>query len=122
MDGLNRIGDHIPKGTSQFKLTILVKGSMGNTEDKRNTEGMHSMEAINDYMKQRYMISPNLLKATLSGLEGRPIPSNRQQAADNIEATLAMVNLLNGVKIIGQIESTHLAMLESRCIMTGMRR
>ena len=122
MDGLNRIGDHLAKGISQFKLTILVKGSMGNTEDKRNEEGMHSMEAINDYMKQRYMISPNLLKATLSGLEGRPIPSNRQQAADNIEATLAMVNLLNGVKIIGQIESTHLAMLESRCIMTGMRR
>ena len=33
-----------------------------------------------------------------------------------------MANLLNEVKIIGQIESTHLAMLESRCIMTGIRR
>ena len=29
------------------------------------------MEAINNYMKQRYMTSPKLLKATLSGLEER---------------------------------------------------
>ena len=105
MDGLNRIEDYLPKWTSQFKLTILVKGSIGNTEDKRNTEGMHTMEAINNYMKQRYMTSPNLLKATLSGLEERPIPNNRQQAADNIQETLAMANLLIGVKLIDQIES-----------------
>ena len=41
MDGLTRIGDYLPNGTSQFKLTILEKGSIGNAEDKRNTEGMH---------------------------------------------------------------------------------
>ena len=108
--------------TSQFKLTVLVKGSIVNAEDKRNTEGMHTMEAINDYMRQRYMTSPYLLKATLSGLEGKAIPKTRHQAADNIEATIAMASLLVGVKLIDQIESAHLAMLESRCIMAGMRR
>ena len=73
MDGITRIGDYLPKGTSQFKHTILIKGIIANAEDK-NTEGMHTMEAINDYMRQRYMTSPYLLKATLSGLEGRMIP------------------------------------------------
>ena len=73
MDGLSRIGDYLPKNTSQFKLTVLIKGSIANSEDKRNTEGMHTMEAINDYMWQRYMTSPYLLKATLSGLEGKVI-------------------------------------------------
>ena len=67
------------------------------------------------------MPSPYLLKATLSGLEGKMIPKTRQQAADNIEATIAMASLLVGVKLIDQIESAHLAMLESRCIMAGMR-
>ena len=61
------------------------------------------MEAINDYMRQRYMTSPYLLKATLSGLEGRMIPKTRQQTADNIEATIAMANLLVGVQLIDQI-------------------
>ena len=60
MDGLSRIGDYLPKGTSQFKVTVLVKGSIANAEDKRNTECMHTMEAINDYMRQRYMTSPYL--------------------------------------------------------------
>ena len=73
MDGLSRIGDYLPKNTSQFKLTVLVKGSIVNHEDKRNTEGMHTMAAIIDYMKQRYMTSPYLLKATLSGLDGKGI-------------------------------------------------
>ena len=54
MDGLTRIGDYLPKGTSQFKLTILVKGSIWNAEEKRNTEGMHTMEASKDYMRQRH--------------------------------------------------------------------
>ena len=82
---------------------------------------MHTMDAINDYMRQRYMTSPYLLKATLSGREGKMIPKTRQKAADNIEATIAMASLLVGVKLIDQIESAHLAMLESRCIMAGMR-
>ena len=51
MDGLSRIGNFIPKGTSEFKLTVLVKGSIENEEDKRNTEGMHTMDAIHDYMR-----------------------------------------------------------------------
>ena len=80
------------------------------------------MAAINDYMKQRYMTSPYLRKAILSGLEGKVIPKTRQQAADNIEATIAMASLLVGVKIIDQIERAQVAMLESRCIMAGMRR
>ena len=33
MDGITRIGDYLPKGTSQFKLTILIKGSIANAED-----------------------------------------------------------------------------------------
>ena len=71
MDRLSRIGDYLPKNTSQFKLTVFVKGSIANTEDKRNTEGMHTMDAINNYMRQRYMTSH-----------------------DNIEATIAMASLL----------------------------
>ena len=31
-----------------------------------------------------------------------------------------MANLLEGVKLMDQIEISHLAMLESRCIMAGM--
>ena len=50
------------------------------------------------------------------------IPKTRQQAADNIEATIPIASLLVGVKLIDKIESAHLAMLESRCIMAGMRR
>jgi hypothetical protein len=61
MDGLSRIGDYLPKGTSQFKLTILVKGSIRNAEDKRKAEGMHTMEAINDYKRQRYMTGVKLI-------------------------------------------------------------
>ena len=49
-------------------------------------------------------------------------PKTRQQAAVNIKATMAMASLLVGVKLIDQIESAHLAILESRCIMAGMRR
>ena len=122
MDGLSQIGNFIPKGTSEFKLTVLVKGSIENEEDTRNTEGMHTMDAIHDYMRQRYMTSPYLLKATLSGLESKKIPKTKQQAADNIEATITMANLLVGVKLIDSLDNTHLAMLESRCIMSGMRR
>ena len=58
MDGLSRIGNFIPKGTTEFKLTALVKGSIKNEDDKRNTEGMHTMDAIHDYMRLRYMTSP----------------------------------------------------------------
>ena len=71
MEGLDWIGDYLPNNTSQFKLTVLFKGIIADAEDMRNIEGMHTMGAINDCMRQRYMTSPYLLKATLSGLEGK---------------------------------------------------
>ena len=90
MDGLKRLSELVPKGTSNYKIATLVRGSIENAEDKRNTQGMTVTEDIVAYVNQRYMNSPNLLNATLSDIREKKVPRNHQQAADNIASTITM--------------------------------
>ena len=49
-------------------------------------------------------------------------PRSYQQAADNIAMTITLGKLLENVGIIGQVELSQLAMLETKCILPGTRR
>ena len=68
------------------------------------------------------MNSPNLLSATLSELSVKKMPRTYQQAADNIATTITMGRLLENVGMLGQVELSQLAMLESKCILPGTRK
>ena len=122
IDGLKKLGELVPKGTSNYKIAMLVRGSIENAEDKKNTQGMTLMEDIILYVNQRYMNSPNLLNATLWDIKERRLPRNYQQAVENIAATMTMGRLLDNVHILVNVELTQLAMLEAKCILKGTRR
>ena len=40
LDALNKVFEDIPVGTSDYKLAMVVRNSIANPEDKRNTQGM----------------------------------------------------------------------------------
>ena len=122
IDGLKKLSELVPKGTSNYKIAMLVRGSIENAEDKKNTQGMNLMEDSISYVNQRYIDSPNLLNATLSDIRERRSPKNYQQAVENISATMTMGRLLENVHILRNVENSQLAMLESKCIMMGTRR
>ena len=114
IDGLKKLGELVPRGTSNYKIAMLVRGSIDNAEDKKNTQGMTLMEDIIAYVNQSYMNSPNLLNATLYDIKERRLPRNYQQAVENIGATMTMGRLLDNVHILANVELSQLAMLESR--------
>ena len=121
LDGLKKLSELVPRGTSNYKIAMLVRGSIENAEDKKNTQGMNLMEDIIAYVNQRYINSPNLLNATLYDIKERRPPRNYQQAVENIAATMTMGRLLDNVHILANVELSQLAMLEFRCIMLGTR-
>jgi hypothetical protein len=75
LEGLKKLGELVPRGTSNYKIAMLVRGSIDNAEDKKNTQGMTLMEDIIAYVNQRYMNSPNLLNATLWDIKERRLPT-----------------------------------------------
>ena len=99
-----------------------MRNSIANAADKRNTNGMTVVADITQYMEQRYMRSPSLLNSSLLDIRERKAPRSYQEAADNISATIAIGRILASLEIQESLEITHLAMLESRCIMSGTRR
>ena len=109
-------------GTSDYKLAMVMRNSIVNAEDKRNTNGMTVVADITQYMEQRYMRSPSLLNSSLLDIRERKAPRSYQEAADNISATISIGRILASLEIQESLEITHLAMLESRCIMMGTRR
>ena len=69
---------------------MVVRNSIANPEDKRNTMGMTVVADITRYMDQRYMKSPSLLNSTLLDIKERKAPKSYQEAADNISATISL--------------------------------
>ena len=122
MDGITKVSLNMPKTTSDYRLAMLIRGSIANEHDKKNTQSMTSVREITCYLEQKYMNSPNLLSATLSNLKGRKMPKSYQQAADNIATTITMGKLLENVGMLAQVELSQLAMLESKCILPGTRK
>ena len=122
LDSINKVFDDAPPGTSDYKLAMVMRNSILNPEDKRNTNGMTVVTDITQYMEQRYMRSPSLLNSSLLDIRERKAPRSYQEAADNISATISIGRILASLEIQDSLEISHLAMLESRCIMLGTRR
>ena len=40
LDALNKVFDDVPDGTSDYKMTMVIRNSIAKPEDKRNTQGM----------------------------------------------------------------------------------
>ena len=117
LDAINKVFDDAPTGTSDYKLAMVMRNSIANAEDKRNTNGMTVVADITQYMEQRYMRSPSLLNSSLLDIRERKAPKSYQEAADNISATISIGRILASLEIQESLEITHLAMLETRCIM-----
>ena len=99
--------------SSDYKLAIVMKNSIANAEDKRNTNGMTVVADITQYMEQRYMRYPSVLNSSLLDIRERKAPRTYQEAADNILATISIGRILATLEIQESLE---------RCIMMGTRR
>ena len=73
MDGWKVLQNMSPN-TSDYKRAMIIKGSIANEHDKRNTQSMTSVKEIHCYLEQKYMNSPNLLSATLSEIMEKRTP------------------------------------------------
>ena len=122
MDGLGKVSSNMPKTTSDYRMAMLIRGSIANEHDKKNTQSMTSVSEITCYLEQKYMNSPNRLRHTLSELTVKKMPRTYQQAADNIATTITMGRLLENVGLLAQVELSQLAMLKSKCILPGTHK
>ena len=114
LDAINKVFDDAQTGTSDYKLAMVMRNSIANPEDKRNTMGLTVVADITQYMEQRYMRSPSLLNSSLLDIRERKAPRTCQGAADNISATLSIGRILANLEIQESLEISHLAMLETR--------
>ena len=56
-DGLKRLAELVPKGTSNYKIAMIIRGSIAKAQDGQNTKTMTVVEDIMGYMNQKYMNS-----------------------------------------------------------------
>ena len=102
LQGLKRLGSLIPDmgGVSDMRLLMMIKSSITNEEDKKAIANMGTVAAITNHISAKYMNVKTLIKETIRDIKKAPTPRNAALAVANIELTINICKILEGVHML----------------------
>ena len=100
-----------------MRMIMIIMTSITNEDDKKAIVNMGTVDAITNHISAKYMNAQTFIKETLGDIDEDSNPRYAAIAVANMELTINIGKILEGVDMMDQIKNADLATMELRTIM-----